>query len=67
MFDEHADAILGSIDVMAERVRKIGGTTIRGVSHIAKLQTIEDDNDGVPAREMLRPLMRDYEQMAKKI
>src|SRR6478672_1063063 len=44
LFDEQADAIFASIDVMAERVRRIGGTTIRSISHIGQLQTIEDDD-----------------------
>jgi starvation-inducible DNA-binding protein len=35
LFDEHADAIFDSIDIMAERVRRVGGTTIRSISHIA--------------------------------
>src|SRR5919205_557906 len=45
LFDEQADAIFASIDIMAERVRRIGGTTIRSISHISQLQTIADDND----------------------
>jgi len=32
-------------DLPAERVRRIGGTTIRSISHIKQLQTISDDND----------------------
>jgi starvation-inducible DNA-binding protein len=60
LFDEHADSILESIDIMAERVRRVGGTTIRSISHIGQLQTIEDDNDDfVPAGEMVKRLMRD--------
>src|SRR5881398_1561333 len=58
LFDEHADAIFASIDIMAERVRRVGGTTIRSISHIGQLQTIEDDNaDFVPAGEMVKRLM----------
>src|ERR1051326_5198893 len=45
LFDEQAAAILESIDPLAERVRKLGGTTIRSISHISELQTIPDDND----------------------
>ncbi|MGI0078057.1 MAG: Dps family protein [Nitrososphaerales archaeon] len=68
LFDEQADAIFESIDTMAERVRKVGGTTIRSVSHIAQLQTIEDDNaDAVPAAEMVRRLMEDNTHIAKLI
>jgi starvation-inducible DNA-binding protein len=66
LFDEHADAIFESIDVLAERVRRIGGTTIRSISHIGQLQTIEDDNDDfVSAGEMVRRLMEDNAHMAE--
>lgn len=44
MLDEQADQIFASTDVLAEHVRKIGGTTIRSIGHIARLQTIEDDD-----------------------
>src|SRR5207244_12093884 len=60
LFDEHAEAIFESIDIMAERVRRVGGTTIRSISHIDQLQTIEDDNSAViPAGEMVQILMKD--------
>jgi len=60
MLDEHADQVLASIDVLAERARRVGGTTIRSIGHIAKLQTIEDDDEAfVSAIEMLRRLMED--------
>src|SRR5687767_6308654 len=39
LLDEQADSILNSIDPLAERVRRIGGTTIRSVSHIHQLQS----------------------------
>src|SRR6266480_7146632 len=68
LFDEQAEAIFESIDIMAERVRRIGGTTIRSISHIGQLQTIEDDNsDFVPAGEMVKRLMEDNGHMAKLI
>ena len=68
LFDEQADAIFASIDIMAERVRRVGGTTIRSISHIGQLQTIEDDNnDFVPAGEMVKRLMEDNGHMAKMI
>jgi starvation-inducible DNA-binding protein len=60
LFDEHADQIFAGIDLLAERVRKIGGTTIRSISHVSQLQTIADDNDeSVSAGEMVRRLMED--------
>jgi starvation-inducible DNA-binding protein len=64
LFDEHAEQIFDSIDTLAERVRRVGGTTIRSIGHISKLQTIEDDNDDfVPAGEMIRRLMKDNEHL----
>ena len=45
LFDEQADRVVDSIDLMAERVRRIGGTTIRSIGHISQLQTIPDDNE----------------------
>jgi starvation-inducible DNA-binding protein len=66
LFDEHADAIFASIDVLAERVRRVGGTTIRSISHISELQTIEDDNNEfVAPGEMARRLMEDNAHLAK--
>ena len=68
LFDEHAEAILESIDVMAERVRRVGGTTIRSIGHVGQLQTIQDDDeDLVPAGEMVRRLMEDTAHIAKMI
>jgi len=68
LFDEQADAIFDSVDVMAERVRRVGGTTIRSIGHIAQLQTIADDNnDFVPAGEMVKRLMQDNAHIAKNI
>ena len=53
---------------MAGRVRRVGGTTIRSISHIGQFQTIEDDNsDVVPAGEMIRILMEDNGHIAKMI
>jgi starvation-inducible DNA-binding protein len=68
LFDEQAESIFESIDVMAERIRRIGGTTIRSISHIGQLQTIEDDNrDLVTPEEMVRGLLADNEHMTEMI
>ena len=68
MFDDQAGDIFESIDIMAERVRKIGGTTIRSIGHIGQLQTIEDDNDDlVPPDEMVKRLAEDNARMAKSV
>lgn len=67
LFDEHAEQIFDSINILAERVRRIGGTTIRSIGHISQLQTIEDDNEEfVPADEMIRRLMDDNAHIAKQ-
>ncbi|MBA7689402.1 Metalloregulation DNA-binding stress protein [subsurface metagenome] len=65
MLDEQADAIFATTDPIAERVRKLGGITLRSIGQIAKLQTIQDnEEDYVPPREMLRELMEDNKKMA---
>src|SRR5579864_2767564 len=65
MLDEQSDAIFATTDQLAERVRKIGGITVRSIGHIAKLQTIQDNNESyVPPRQMLRELMEDNKHMA---
>lgn len=65
LFDEQADAIFASIDPLAERIRRIGGTTIRSISHIGQLQTISDSNDDfVSPEEMIQQLVEDNRQMA---
>ena len=65
MFDQQSDAIFATTDQLAERVRKLGGTTLRSISQIGNLQTIKDNNESyVPPREMLRELMEDNKYMA---
>ena len=65
MLDEQSDAIFATTDPIAERVRKLGGVTLRSIGQIAKLQTIKDNNeDYVPPRDMLRELMEDNKTMA---
>jgi starvation-inducible DNA-binding protein len=60
MLDEQAAQILGTTDAIAERVRKIGGTTLHSIGHIARLQRVEDnDSEFVAARDMLAELHRD--------
>ena len=49
LLDEQAADILGATDDMAERVRKIGGTTLRSIGHIAKLQTHRGQRRGFRA------------------
>jgi len=65
LFDEQAEAILASIDPLAERVRKIGGTTVRSIAQIGTLQTIKDDDETfVKPDQMVRRLMEDNKAIA---
>jgi len=65
LLDEQATSVEESIDPLAERIRKIGGETLRSIGHVAKLQTIKDNNEAfVPPIEMLRQLMEDNKHIA---
>jgi starvation-inducible DNA-binding protein len=65
LLDEQSEQIFATTDEIAERVRKIGGTTLRSIGHISKLQNIKDNDDQfVPAHEMLRELMNDNKMIA---
>jgi len=66
LLDEHGEQIFATTDVLAERVRKIGGTTLRSIGGIAKLQRIEDNDETfVAPLDMLRELMNDNKGVAK--
>ena len=66
LFDEQADQILVTIDAIAERVRKLGGETLRSIGHIARLQRLPDsDADHVPPQDMLSELREDNLQLAE--
>jgi starvation-inducible DNA-binding protein len=66
LLDEQGEQIFATTDPLAERVRKIGGTTLRSIGHIAKLQSIEDNDEKfVSPLDMLRELMNDNKAVAK--
>jgi starvation-inducible DNA-binding protein len=68
LLDEQGDQIFAIADPIAERVRKIGGTTVRSIGHIAKLQRIADnDQDFVPARDMLLELHADNKALIESL
>ncbi len=57
LLDDHGDQLFSMTDDLAERVRKIGGTTIRSIGHIARLQRIPDnDAEYVTPQDMLSEL-----------
>lgn len=60
LLDDHANQLFMATDEIAERVRKIGGTTIRSIGHIARLRRIADnDADYVAPHDMLSELHTD--------
>jgi len=64
LLDEQSDQIFAMTDVIAERARKIGGTTLRSIGHIARLQRIPDnDADFVTPEDMLAELRQDNEAL----
>jgi starvation-inducible DNA-binding protein len=68
LLDEHGDQIFAMTDPIAERVRKLGGTTIHSVGHIARLQRIKDnDADYVTPDDMLAELREDNKQLAASL
>ena len=68
LLDEQSDQIFAISDDIAERVRKIGGTTIRSVGHIARLQRFTDyDQEFVPARDMLLELHSDNRALVESL
>ncbi len=68
MLGQQADQIHGTIDVIAERVRKLGGTTLRSIGHIVRLQRVMDnDADYVAPCEMLTELREDNAQLATRL
>src|SRR6201981_3423101 len=65
LLDEHGDQIFATTDAIAERVRKIGGTTLRSIGHVGRLQRVQDnDADYVTAMDMLAELRDDNQQLA---
>jgi starvation-inducible DNA-binding protein len=60
LLDDHGDQIFAMTDDVAERVRKIGGTTIRSIGQIARLQRVADnDAEYVTPEDMLSELHED--------
>jgi starvation-inducible DNA-binding protein len=68
VLDDQADQILAVTDPIAERVRKLGGTTLRSIGHIARLQRVIDNDSGyVAPHDMLAELREDNSQLATRL
>ena len=68
LLDEHGAQIFAMTDDIAERARKIGGTTVRSVSDISKHQRLKDNNaERVAPEDMLAELRADNQQLTRNL
>ena len=68
LLDEQGDQIFAATDDIAERVRKLGGTTVRSIGHISRLQRVLDnDADYVTPMDMLAELRDDNKQLVARM
>jgi len=68
LLDEQATQIFAMTDTIAERARKIGGTTIRSISDIARNQRLKDNNkESVSPQEMIGELCEDNQQLTRSL
>ena len=68
MLDEQADQIFATTDPIAERVRKIGGTTLKSIGQIAaRKRLLDNDAEFVTPRDMLAELRDDNKQLVSEM
>jgi starvation-inducible DNA-binding protein len=68
LLDEHAEQIFATTDDIAERVRKIGGTTLRSIGHVARLKRVLDnDAEFVTPQDMLAELREDNKELTARL
>src|SRR5207253_2514967 len=68
LLDEQAGQIFATTDDIAERVRKIGGTTLRSIGHVARLQhVLDNDAEFVTPLDMLAELREDNKQLTARL
>lgn len=68
MLDDHADQLFAMTDPIAERVRKVGGNTLRSIGQIAKMKRVADnDASYVEPLDMLAELREDNKEMAARL
>src|SRR5437870_7779962 len=66
--DEHADQLFAMADPIAERIRKIGGLTLRSIGHISRTQRVLDnDADYVEPMDMIAELADDNKTLAARL
>ena len=68
LLDEQADQLYAMTDPIAERIRKIGGSTLRSIGHIGRIQRIKDnDADYVDPLDMLAELRDDNQVLVARL
>jgi starvation-inducible DNA-binding protein len=68
LFDEQGDQLFAMADPIAERIRKVGGSTIRSIGHVARLQRVKDNNaEYVDPKDMLAELREDNKDLAARL
>lgn len=68
LLDEHAEQLFAMTDVIAERVRKIGGLTLHSIGEIARTQRVLDnDAEYVEPLDMLAELADDNKTLAARL
>ena len=68
LLDEHADQLFAMTDPIAERIRKIGGLTLRSIGHISRTQRVLDnDADYVEPLDMIAELADDNKTLAARL
>jgi starvation-inducible DNA-binding protein len=68
LLDEHAEQVFAMTDDIAERARKIGGSTLRSISDISRHQRLRDNNEEiVTPRNMLAELTDDNQNLTRSL
>jgi starvation-inducible DNA-binding protein len=68
LLDEQGDQLYAMTDPIAERIRKVGGSTLRSIGHIARTQRVLDnDADYVEPLDMLAELREDNKTLAARL
>jgi starvation-inducible DNA-binding protein len=68
LLDEQAEQLFAMTDAIAERVRKIGGSTLRSIGHISRTQRVKDnDADYVEPQDMLAEAREDNKELAARL
>jgi len=68
LLDEQADQLFAMTDAIAERVRKIGGSTLRSIGQISHMQRLQDnDADYVEPQDMLAEVREDNKELAARL